>query len=219
MRVKICGVTQVDQALAIASHGPHALGFICVPESSRYIPPDRISAITSALASLESPPDTVGVFANADVAAIQATVHTARLTTVQLHGSESPDVCQHVRAVLPTIRLIKALRIRASSDLNQAFLYSSCADALLLDAYHPQLLGGSGKTLDWRSLQSFKPTLPWFLAGGLTPENVVEALSQLEPDGIDLSSGVEVSPGVKDLGRVQELFSALAPWLSPAGMN
>jgi phosphoribosylanthranilate isomerase len=79
-------------------------------------------------------------------------------------------------------------------------------DALLLDAYHPHLLGGTGKTLDWETLQQFRPSCPWLLAGGLTPENVIDALSLLQPSGIDLSSGVERSPGDKDLGKVARLF-------------
>ena len=87
--------------------------------------------------------------------------------------------------------------------------YTTCVDTLLLDAYHPQQLGGTGKTLDWTLLQQFNPSCPWFLAGGLTPDNIVEALSQVKPSGIDLSSGVESAPGDKDLDKVAKLFKKL----------
>jgi phosphoribosylanthranilate isomerase len=93
-------------------------------------------------------------------------------------------------------------------------------DTLLLDAYHPQLLGGTGKTLNWETLQNFCPSIPWFLAGGLTPENVLDALSQLQPSGIDLSSGVERAPGDKDLDKVAQLFEQLSclPARTPTSM-
>ncbi len=87
--------------------------------------------------------------------------------------------------------------------------YTSYIDTLLLDAYHPQQLGGTGQTLDWTMLQKFSPSCPWFLAGGLTPDNILDALSLVQPNGIDLSSGVETKPGDKDLDRVAKLFTRL----------
>ena len=95
------------------------------------------------------------------------------------------------------------------SILEQAANYAKYVDTLLLDAYHPQQLGGTGQTLDWQMLQQFSPSCPWFLAGGLTPDNIVAALSQVKPDGIDLSSGVELKPGDKDLTKVAKLFEKL----------
>ena len=95
---------------------------------------------------------------------------------------------------------------RSSSDLVAIQAYSPVVDSLLLDAYDPNALGGTGQTLDWEQLAAFKPSIPWLLAGGLTPDNVCTALSQLHPDGIDLSSGVEVSPGDKNIDLVDRLF-------------
>lgn len=218
MRVKICGITQAEQAVAIAQLGATALGFICVPASPRYLSPTAIEQILAALqqtlpAAQARSLDCVGVFANASAAEIAATVAAAPLTAAQLHGDEPPALLRELRQQLPHLQLIKALRIRTATDLDQAALYAPLVDSLLLDAYHPQMLGGTGKALDWPALATFRPACPWLLAGGLTPENIAVALSQLSPDGIDLSSGVETSPGIKDLQRVRQLFEQLRPWL------
>jgi phosphoribosylanthranilate isomerase len=132
------------------------------------------------------------------------------LTGVQLHGDESSEFCQQLRQLLPSVEILKALRIRSVEDIDKAATYTATADTLLLDAYDPQQLGGTGTTLDWVMLQQFSPSCPWFLAGGLTPDNIVEALTQVNPSGIDLSSGVERAPGDKDLDKVAKLFESLA---------
>jgi len=206
MRIKICGITQLDQGYAIAQLGATMLGFICVPSSPRYVPSEKIQII---LNNLPKSIQTIGVFANTSIEQIYQIVLETGLTGVQLHGNESPDFCDRLRQMLPQIELIKALRIKCSATLLQTQDYFNSIDALLLDAYHPQHLGGTGKTLDWNSLQQFSPPCSWFLAGGLTPDNIQEALQQLKPDGIDLSSGVERSPGDKDLEKVKQLFDRL----------
>ena len=208
IRVKICGLTQTQQALDIAKLGANSIGFICVERSPRYLTPEKIKAIAI---SLSSNIDKVGVFADHSTAEIAAVVKTARLTSVQLHGTESPDFCRQLRQVIPSdIELIKAFRIKTAASLNDTKAYSDCVDTLLLDAYDPQMLGGTGKTIDWQDLKQFEPTLPWLLAGGLTPNNINDALGRLQPNGIDLSSGVERSPGDKDLSKVKQLFEQLA---------
>jgi len=206
MRIKICGIRKPEQGEAIAQLGATALGFICVTVSPRYVTAAQIRLVVEQL-SLSV--DRIGVFANSTREEICQTVVEANLTGVQLHGNESPEFCQQLRQSLPNTELIKALRVRTPDDLKQADTYADAVDTLLLDAYHPQQLGGTGKTLDWDQLQQFKPRCPWFLAGGLTPENILNALSQLQPDGIDLSSGVERSPGDKDMHKVAQLFDQL----------
>lgn len=211
MRVKICGITQPEQARAIVRSGATALGFICVPASPRYVTPAQIAKILEYL-NLKAPAaqfHRIGVFANATLAEVQQTVQRTRLSGVQLHGAESPTFCADLRTLLPTVEILKALRIRTEADLAQAKEYQSVVDTFLLDAYHPNLLGGTGKTLDWQTLAHFHPGRPWFLAGGLTPDNILIALQQVHPDGIDLSSGVEHSPGDKDLCKVAVLFERL----------
>lgn len=207
MRIKICGITKAVQGIAIANLGATALGFICVRNSPRYIQPSKIKAIAEQL-----PPevDRIGVFANASQQEIKEVLIEAGLSGVQLHGDESPQFCQQLRDFLgDEIELLKALRINSPAVLLTVDRYQSWVDTLLLDAYHPQALGGTGKTLGWESLKQFNPNLPWLLAGGLTPNNVTQALSLVQPDGIDLSSGVERSPGDKDLVKVAQLLTEL----------
>ncbi len=206
MRVKICGITQPQQSVAIASLGATALGFICVPTSPRYV---TIAQIQAAIAPLPKNIDKIGVFANTSIALIEQTVVESGLTSVQLHGNELPEFCLELRQALPGVEIIKAFRVRSREHLQQVAEYSNYIDTLLLDAYHPQQLGGTGQTLDWTMLQQFSPSSPWFLAGGLTPDNILDALSMIRPDGIDLSSGVENAPGDKDLHRVARLFANL----------
>lgn len=211
MRVKICGITRGDQGQAIARLGATALGFICVPGSSRYVTPGQIRAVVEQLSPRI---DCIGVFANASHEEICQIVADAELTSVQLHGDESPDFCHRLRLLLPKVEIIKALRVKTDGEtLNatslQADAYSAWVDTLLLDAYHPQMLGGTGQTLNWAMLAQFRPKRPWLLAGGLTPDNVSDSLSQVSPNGIDLSSGVERTPGDKDLDKVAKLFDTL----------
>ena len=208
MRIKICGITQPQQGIDIAQLGATALGFICVPKSPRYLTPEKIREIRDIL---PKGVDAIAVFANASLEDIGKIVHYSELTGVQLHGGESPDFCYELRSLLPNqIELIKAFRIKTAESLKELDSYTDVIDTFLLDAYHPQMLGGTGQTLNWQDLQEFKPGKPWMLAGGLTPNNILDALSKLHPDGIDLSSGVERSPGDKDLDKVALLFSKLA---------
>lgn len=211
MRVKICGITKPDQGRSIAQLGATSLGFMCVRQSPRYVEPEQIRSIVAVLPvdAVGGQVDRVGVFADATLAEICRVVEVGHLNAVQLHGEESPLFCQQVRSVLPNVEIIKALRIRNAEALAQASLYQEDVDTLLLDAYDPNLLGGTGRTLDWSSLGAFRPRCSWFLAGGITPENVQNALRLVDPDGIDLSSGVELAPGDKDLQKVEQLFRQL----------
>lgn len=208
IRVKICGIIKPKQGRAIAQLGASALGFICVRRSPRYVLPEQIQAVVQQL-PIDQPVDRIGVFADTSLAEICQIVAIAHLTGVQLHGNESPQFCRQLQLALPEIEVIKALRIRTVETIAQASLYEESVNTLLLDAYHPSTLGGTGKTLDWSMLQGFCPNCPWLLAGGLTPGNVLMALTQVQPSGIDLSSGVEHAPGDKDLVRVSQLFQQL----------
>ena len=161
MRVKICGITQPEQGRAIAELGATDLGFICVPPSPRYIAPRQIQAIARQLSPATGK---IGVFADAASAEICLTVEIAHLTGVQLHGGESPEFCDKLRHLLPNIELIKAFRLKNSDSLAQIKSYCRVVDTILLDAYHPQQLGGTGKTIDWQVLQQLSPPLPWLLA-------------------------------------------------------
>lgn len=221
MRVKICGITKPDQGQAIARMGATALGFICVPASPRYITPEKIQNIVE---KLPRNIDKIGVFVNATTDLISEIVFNTKLNGVQLHGDEPPDFCHQLRQLIPNnIEIIKALRIKSAQDLVTANIYTNNVDTLLLDAYHPDKLGGTGQTLDWQIIQEFYPNIPWLLAGGLTPDNITEAIQHFLKNseyqvkltnknfcGIDLSSGVETAPGNKDLDKVTRLFESLA---------
>ena len=209
--VKICGITQVEQGLAIAQLGADALGYICVRKSPRFVEDAAIAPITQAVTDKYPDVEHFGVFANAPLTDILSTVKTVGLTVVQLHGDETTATCQLLRDALKQsglakTKLVKAIRVRTNQDLDTARSYEPVVDRLLLDAYHPDQLGGTGKTLDWDALKAFAPARPWFLAGGLNPDNVQTALEALSPDGIDLSSGVERSPGDKNLDKVRQLL-------------
>ena len=206
MRIKICGITHPHQGRAIATLGATTLGFICVPASPRYVSPQQIELVVE---QIPENIERIGVFANTSLSEICQVFADCGLTGVQLHGDESPEFCDRLRSFLPNIEIIKALRVQNAQALAQAEIYANWVDTLLLDAYHPQQLGGTGKTLDWENLRQFQPKCPWFLAGGLTPDNVIEALNKVQPNGIDLSSGVERAPGDKDLIKVAQLFECL----------
>lgn len=206
MKVKICGITKLEQAIAISELGATALGFICVPGTPRYIAPEKIQPITE---QLPNSVDRVGVFLNASIDEICQTVAIANLNVVQLHGSESTMFCDELRCRLPNTKIMKAFRIRSAEDLELVQAYEIWVNTLLLDAYHPQQAGGTGCTIDWTMLNQFRPNCPWYLAGGLNPDNILQALTLVTPDGIDLSSGLENAPGDKNLERVTQLFKRL----------
>ncbi len=207
MRVKICGLGQREQAQGIVALGVQTLGFICVTASPRYVSPAEIQDILEGL-----PPtiQAIGVFANVPLETIARVLDQANLSGIQLHGQESPEFCHQVKRHFPTKEVIKALRVASPTTLQQAESYYAWVDTLLLDAYHPQHLGGTGQTLPWEMLQTFTPPIPWLLAGGLTPDNVRQALGIVRPDGIDLASGVEKAPKDKDLEKVRQLLHQLA---------
>ena len=212
IRVKVCGITKPVQAQAIAERGANSLGFICFPPSLRYVSSTEIRTI---IKNLPEKIGKIGVFVNASPGEISQVVEEAGLTGVQMHGDESPEFCRQLKALLPQVELIKAIRVKTPSSLTQSYEYTDYVDALLLDAYHPQLLGGTGQTLNWENLAQFSPKIPWLLAGGLNPDNILEALKQVKPDGVDLSSGVERSPGDKDLDKVALLFERLQSKINP----
>ncbi|NJK51133.1 phosphoribosylanthranilate isomerase [Candidatus Gracilibacteria bacterium] len=207
MRIKICGITKPEQGRAIADLGATALGFICVSQTSRYVTPDCIRTI---IEQLPENLDCIGVFVNSSEEEISQITTQTGLTGVQLHGDESPEFCRRLRQMNPKTEIVKAFRIKSWESLLATNAYFDCVDTFLFDAYHPHAFGGTGKTLDWDTLLQFCPVRPWLLAGGLTPDNILEALQQLSPSGIDLSSGVERSPGDKDLEKVARLFQQLA---------
>ncbi|MEB3199387.1 MAG: phosphoribosylanthranilate isomerase [Synechococcaceae cyanobacterium] len=213
--VKICGLTREDQAGAVARLGADAIGVIGVPGSPRWVAPDGRARLFAAAAAAR--PDCFGVLVVADpedgeLAWLGA---AGGHRVLQLHGQESPERCAELRRRLD-VGLWKALRIRSPQDLERVKAYSDVVDGLLLDAWVPGQLGGSGQAIPLPWLRAFRPALPWWLAGGLTPERLPAVLTAVQPDGLDLSSGVEEAPGLKNLERVAQLFAQLTD-LPPRG--
>ncbi|MFM2205188.1 MAG: hypothetical protein RLZZ560_583 [Cyanobacteriota bacterium] len=214
--LKVCGLRQPQQAVAVARLGADAIGVIAVPASPRHLEPELRPALFAALAAAH--PACLGVLVVADPqeAELPDLMADRGHRVVQLHGDESVQRCRQLRQALgPDMQLWKALRIRHPDDLQRAEAYAGGVDALLLDAWVPDQLGGTGHRIPLEWLQGFRPALPWWLAGGLSPERVAPALQGLAgcgPDGIDVSSGVERAPGDKDLARVADLVTALAPF-------
>ena len=213
--LKICGLRQTEQALAIAALGVEAIGVIGVPSSARFLAAEARSALFARLAQAQ--PQCLRVLVVADPQeADLAELDAARGHRVlQLHGAETPQRCAELRDRLG-LTLWKALRIRTPADLEQARQYVGAVDGLLLDAWVADQLGGTGQRLPLEWLAGFAPPLPWWLAGGINPERVPQILAAVQPLGLDVSSGVEDAPGVKNLARVRQLLEALPP-AGPAG--
>lgn len=206
--LKICGLRDPDQAAAVAQLGVAAIGVIGVPGSPRFLEAEDRSALFAAMRS--AAPGCRGVLVVADP--LEQQWPQLELgqghAVVQLHGSETPQQCAQLRSRLGC-DIWKALRIRSPEDLRRAADYTPMVDALLLDAWLPDQLGGTGHRIPIEWLQGFAPDLPWWLAGGIRADRVPELLTQLSPTGLDASSGVERSPGDKDLERVAALVAAV----------
>ncbi|MBU4276894.1 MAG: phosphoribosylanthranilate isomerase [Proteobacteria bacterium] len=194
-RIKICGITSLDDALAACRLGADALGFVLAP-SPRQVSPEQARAIIAALPPLVS---TVGVFVDAPLVEVSELRRFCGLDWVQLHGDEGED-----QAAALGRRVIKALRVSQERPPNAA-AYPGCA--LLLDTYHPQAAGGTGQSFDWSLAQGIARQRPIILAGGLTPDNVSRAIKQVQPFAVDVSSGVEKQKGVKDHERIASFIA------------
>ncbi len=191
-RVKICGITTLEDALHATACGADALGFVFYAGSPRCVDPDRARGIIAELPPLIT---TVGLFVNEDPAKIREIVEYCGLTVVQLHGDETPDQCN-----LPPFRVVKALRLEADAELSTFTGYP--VSALLLDACVPGQFGGTGQQCDWETAARVAERHRVILAGGLTPDNVAQAVCRVRPYGVDVSSGVERQPGQKDPEKV-----------------
>lgn len=200
VRVKICGITCLEDARMAVAAGADALGFMFHPGSPRYLSPEAAGAIARALPPFVA---RVGVFVNAPAERIRATVEAAGLDTIQLHGDEPPEVC----AAFPAVRVIKAFRVEGPAVLDRVQAYA--AWTWLLDTHVSGTWGGTGKTFNWDlAREAVLRGGTVLLAGGLHPGNVGSAVRTVGPYGVDVSSGVELSPGHKDADRVRAFVAA-----------
>jgi len=196
VRIKICGITNLDDALVATELGADAVGFIFYEKSPRFINPK-----TAALIIRELPPfvATVGVFVNEPPDRVIDTAKEAGVGCVQLHGDETPEYCSSLG-----LRTIKALRVKDASVLNMLRSYS--VSGILLDTYREGVPGGTGETFDWEIAAEAASAGRIILSGGLTPENIREAIEKVGPYAVDVSSGVESTPGRKDHEKLRKFF-------------
>ncbi|HJU05853.1 MAG TPA: phosphoribosylanthranilate isomerase [Nitrospiraceae bacterium] len=207
-KVKMCGITNPDDALAAVEAGADALGFILYKGSPRYVTADTVRAIVKRLPPFVLP---VGVFVNEDMKIVRDVVDSCGLAMAQLHGDETASYCEQLgRPVL------KAVRLQSMSSFLALAEYKGRAQVrgFVVEAFSEAAYGGTGQIADWTLAAEAARTAPVLLAGGLTPENVRGAIIKVRPYGVDVSSGVEHSPGKKDHGKVKAFISAVR--LAPA---
>jgi phosphoribosylanthranilate isomerase len=202
MRVKICGVTRLEDAEAALAAGAWAVGVNHWPEGARRCPPEVAIEIGAAL---KRQCEVAGVFVNAPLDEIARAATDEQLTLIQLHGDEGPAFCAEV-ARRTGCRVIKAIRVRSAADLQAADAYRT--DFHLLDAHVPGPPGGTGESFDWDLVARHDPKVPVILAGGLRPENVAEGIRIARPWGVDVASGVESANGIKDHAKVAAFIEA-----------
>ena len=196
-RVKVCGITNHEDAQKAAYYGAWAAGFIFVKKSPRYISPSRARKIIESLPPFITP---VGVFANLSERAVRDICGFTGIRTLQFHGEEKPDYCKRFKGC----KIIKAFRIGSIVPWDLIKKYK--VDAYLFDTYDEAQLGGTGKPFQWNALNSVKLEKPYILAGGLDLGNIDEALKTVTPYAVDISSGLEKSPGIKDPRKIREFF-------------
>jgi len=206
--IKICGLSTPDTVAAALNGGASAIGFIFFAPSPRNVEPEQAAALRQAARGRAK---AVAVTVDADDAFLDAIVGAMRPDLLQLHGKETPARVAEIKARygLPAM---KAISVREASDLDAVAGYRGVADRLLFDAKPPRnaaLPGGNGLAFDWRLLATLDPGLDYMLSGGLNAANVGEAIRLLDPPGLDISSGVEGAPGVKDTGLIAEFFAAV----------
>lgn len=197
-KIKVCGLTRGEDAVFCAQAGADFLGFIFVPSTPRYVEPEQAAAMAAKVRESGTAPKLVGVFRDASPDYIKEIASVVGLDLVQLHGRESDQEIVDIG-----IPVIKTLRVGdALPDTNTA----PNAAWLLFDTFDERRTGGTGRRFDWSLLAPYERSKPFFLSGGLSPENVVAAISLVRPDAIDISSGLESEPGVKDHDKVARLF-------------
>lgn len=205
-RIKMCGITRKKDAEAGIQAGLDALGFIFYEKSPRNVTPDFVRKVVAKI-----PPfiDCVGVFVDRDREEVEEIVEYCGLTHAQLHGNERPKYCERLERFASPCRVIKAFRVGKKSSASEFTPYDAVVRGYLLDTYVKDSAGGTGKTFDWDIIRSLDLKRPLILAGGLSPDNVVQAVKSVTPYGVDVNSGVETEPGIKDHSKLYDFVSKI----------
>jgi len=199
-RVKICGITNIEDALNAIKYGADAIGLVFYASSPRFVTIAQAQEIVAAIPPFVS---VVGLFVNATTAEIETVVSQVRIDIVQFHGDENAAECERIN--LP---YLKAIRVKNDTNLLQCQVEFSSAKALLLDTYSETAFGGTGHVFDWKLIPK-NLTKPIILAGGLNAENVADAINQVQPYAVDVSGGVEISKGIKDVAKIAAFMQAV----------
>jgi len=202
IQVKICGLTKIDEAQKIAALGVNAIGFVFYPKSRRHISVKKAKEIQRSLPSKVS---CVGVFVDESFSSIMQKVNDCHLDAVQLHGNETREMVSKLKK--ENLNVIKALYMEDEPNIKNAKKYE--ASSYLVECCPGKLPGGNARSWNWNKTRSYKTNAPLILAGGLTPDNIEEAVLSCMPDAVDISSGVEISPGHKDILKVKHLLKNL----------
>ncbi len=206
--IKICGITSIQQAVQVAELGTNAIGIISVDESPRYISPEKKKEIFKTLKDLYPNIERVSVVKNSSIdSIIENFLGEPNETIIQLHGDEDIDYCQKLKQKIPSIKLWKAFRIKNKKDIDKIKIYENFVDAVLLDSWNKETYGGSGKKIEQKYLEDLSFSKPWWLAGGVSKEWIDEITRKIKPNGIDISSSVEISPGIKDIGEINMIIN------------
>jgi phosphoribosylanthranilate isomerase len=204
--IKICGLTKTAQARSIAELKINAIGVIGVKNSPRFVPEEECMKIFNEVEKVSSSIEKVLVIANAKLEEVKCINNRSTPPSViQLHGNESVDYCRELKNEFPRIKIWKAFRLKAINDLENISQYEKNIDAILIDAWDEKSLGGTGNRVPIELLLNKTFKAPWILAGGISAEIIPEIFSKLRPDGIDASSRLEISPGIKDIKKVASL--------------
>lgn len=207
VKTKICGIRTPDAMTAALEGGADFVGLVFHPSSPRYVDIEVAAYLANYVPAHVG---VVGLFVNPDKHTLAQVLDNVRIDMIQLHGTETPDDCAAIAAAHRR-PVMKALSVASADDLEHALSYQASCDWLLLDAPAPEgtdSAGGNGVAFDWSLLRNFRPEKPWMLAGGLTPENLGEAIARSRPDAVDVSSGVESRRGVKDPAKITAFLSA-----------
>ena len=205
VRVKICGMTRIDDAQCAAAAGVDALGFIFYAKSPRHIEPEAARRIIAGLPPLV---DAVGVFVNEEMARVETVVRGCGLQYAQLHGAEPPDYCREL-AARAGCRVLKAIRVGPATTAAEVAPYRGAVCGFLLDTYQQEAVGGTGAVFDWALIDRLQLDRPFLLAGGLSVDNIAAALAQAQPFGVDANSGLERAPGIKDHDLIERFMTAV----------
>ena len=204
--IKICGITKTSEAKSIAQLNINAIGVIGVKKSPRFVTEQDCIRIFNEVEKVSSSIEKVLVIANEKLETIQKINNRSTPPSViQLHGDETVDYCREMKNEFPAIKLWKAFRLKTINDLQNINQYDDNIDAVLIDAWDANSLGGTGNRVPLELLININFKTPWILAGGISAEIIPEIFSILRPDGIDASSRLEIAPGIKDLKKVESL--------------